>query len=107
MGRRTGASAFAILCNAKPRPELLKLLKAEEWPADVAVITPLRPGDELLPRHGRTLRRRSHPSRELKSSMPLDCARPDRGIAKIPHISSSNVCQPAARAALLGIVLKA
>ncbi len=48
-GRRTSASAFAIVSNAEPGPELLKLLDGEEWPADVAVITPLRPGNELLP----------------------------------------------------------
>ena len=47
--RRGGTSAFAIISNAEPGPELAAILNADEWPDDVAVITPQRAATGLLP----------------------------------------------------------
>jgi hypothetical protein len=71
-GRRKGTCRFAIVTNSTPGPDLVKRIRADDWPRDVAVVYPdSETNDDILPRPYATIENMFGACRTAADNLPF------------------------------------
>ncbi|MET4702203.1 hypothetical protein ABIE65_005258 [Constrictibacter sp. MBR-5] len=85
-GGRAGDASFAIVSNAEPGAGLAAEVNGADWPADVALVTPLRASTNGLPGAGSTVESMLTICREAAAAVPFGGLRADTLVLKLASL---------------------